>query len=53
MDNYNLVPVDTVLIILEGGEIIAVVIMVLPLIEKVAVVVIFWGLYLGSKVNFN
>ncbi len=39
--DYILVAVDTVLIILEGGDMIAVVTMVLPLIVKVAVVVIF------------
>jgi hypothetical protein len=47
------VPVEIVLLILDGAGITAVVTIVLPLIETVAVVVIFRGLYFGSKVDFN
>lgn len=46
-------PVEIVLIILDGAGITAVVTIVLPVIETVAVVVIFRGLYFGSKVDFN
>lgn len=50
---YILMPVDMVLLILDGGGITAVVTIVFPLIEIVAAVVIFLGLYFGSSVNFN
>jgi len=45
--------VEIVLIILDGDAITAVVTIVLPLIETVAVVVCFSGLYCGSKVDFS
>ena len=50
---YSLEQVEIVLMILDGGAISAVVTKLPPFIETVAVVVIFCGLYFGSRVNFN
>ena len=48
---YILMLVEIVLIIRDGGTMILVMIMVFPLMDMVAVVVVFRGLYFGSKVD--